>query len=56
MNSIEVIDGTFTHVDAAARVWATATAARDGDAAPPPPEKARPLIHQVARAPGASCS
>ncbi|GAB3546221.1 ribosomal protein S18 acetylase RimI-like enzyme [Actinopolyspora lacussalsi] len=35
MNSIEIIDGTRTHVDAAAQVWTIAT--RDGDATPPPP-------------------
>lgn len=52
MNSVGIIDGTRTRVDAAARVWTTTTAARDDAVPPPPPEEARPLVRQVVRVPG----
>jgi len=42
-----LIDGTATHVDAAAAIWAEATARRDGDADVAPLEVARPIIQRV---------
>ncbi len=42
-----VIDGTRTHLDAAAQIWAEATSARDGDEDVPPLEISRPIIKHV---------
>lgn len=44
---MRIIDGTATHLDAAASIWARATAARDGDDKPATLEKARPVIARV---------
>lgn len=44
---MRLIDGTATHVDAAAQIWAEATAKRDGDADVAPLELARPIIQRV---------
>jgi ribosomal protein S18 acetylase RimI-like enzyme len=42
-----VIDGTRTHLDAAARIWAEATSARDADEDVPPFEISRRIIERV---------
>jgi ribosomal protein S18 acetylase RimI-like enzyme len=47
MSQFRLIDGTATHVDAAAAIWAEATARRDGDADVAPLELARPIIQRV---------
>ncbi|PSJ58514.1 GNAT family N-acetyltransferase [Pseudaminobacter soli (ex Li et al. 2025)] len=47
MPDYRLIDGTGTHVDAAAQIWAEATAKRDGDADVAPLELARPIIQRV---------
>ncbi|MCX8568832.1 MULTISPECIES: GNAT family N-acetyltransferase [Hyphomicrobiales] len=44
---MRIIDGTATHLDAAASIWARATAARDGDDKPATLEEARPVIARV---------
>ncbi|SDP86582.1 hypothetical protein SAMN04487905_1114 [Actinopolyspora xinjiangensis] len=54
MNSIEIIDGTRTHVDAATQLWATAT--RDGDATPPPRKKRGHSSNRSSGHQGAPCS
>jgi ribosomal protein S18 acetylase RimI-like enzyme len=43
----QIIDGTSTHLDEAARIWAEATSLRDSDPDIPPLEVARPVIQQV---------
>ena len=48
-----VLRGDDSHVDGAARVWAEATAARDGDPDVAPPEDSRPIIARVLDRPGA---
>ncbi len=42
-----IIDGTSTHLDEAARLWAEATSTRDGDDAVAPLEISRPVIQRV---------
>jgi ribosomal protein S18 acetylase RimI-like enzyme len=42
-----LIDGAAAYVDAAALIWAEATARRDGDAEAAPLELARPIIQRV---------
>lgn len=44
---LRIIDGTQTHLDRAATIWARATAARDGDDRPATLEEARPVISRV---------
>ncbi|WP_170210202.1 GNAT family N-acetyltransferase [Saccharopolyspora antimicrobica] len=45
--AVRVIDGSRTHVDDAARIWAEATAARDRDPEVASLESARPIIQGV---------
>jgi ribosomal protein S18 acetylase RimI-like enzyme len=47
MEAVCIVDGTDAHIDDAARIWAAATAARDGDVDVPPLELARPIIQNV---------
>lgn len=42
-----IFDGTSSHLDAAALIWARATATRDGDAEVASLDEARPVIAQV---------
>lgn len=46
-SDFRLIDGTATHVDAAAAIWAEATARRDGEADVAALELARPIIQRV---------
>jgi ribosomal protein S18 acetylase RimI-like enzyme len=49
-----VLPGDAGHVDGAARVWAEATAARDGHPGVAPLESSRPVISEVFAQPGAT--
>ncbi|MCV3239026.1 GNAT family N-acetyltransferase [Mesorhizobium sp. ZC-5] len=42
-----IIDGTSSHLDTAAQIWAEATSARDGDDDVPPLGISRPIIVRV---------
>ena len=44
---MKIVDGTATHLDTAASIWARATAVRDGDNEPATLDEARPVISRV---------
>lgn len=48
VDRLRIVDATASDIDAAARIWAAATAARDREASTPPVALARTLIESVA--------